>query len=517
MKNLPGDMGAQREGASSGQLNLGDLGLRTHLFILAALVVVFSATSAMIYRFRADTDKVVEASFHQDLRLLMLLPRMRANMRQEDLLTEFASKSSDPQWLARRARMIERVDDLSEKMNEGSNSAEISSLLRDFQKHWKIFIEDQELALPQKVSHNGRPAAAQNLTVAADLRSDLAEILTAMSYAAAAEIEKSKELLESSSLHRFFARTAVELLGALLIAFYLYIFIVTPVVDLEKAAREWTIGRPWALKTSHAIPEIRSLVASFSENTKKLNAQFNREKELNEFKTKLVTLVSHEFGNALAVIKNAAFLLEDRASAAEIKNNESFYRMIQSNADSLSDAVNNLMSMSRLEAGKLAVNFAEVRAEEILRRTIERLKLLADAKHLAIDLELPQSLEAVRADAATLSLVVSNLLSNAIKYTPANGRIAVGLTPEPGQPDFIRLYVKDTGIGIAPEDRTKILQGYFRAESGKRVTLRGFGIGLSLARQIIEAHGSALDLESSPGKGSRFSFLLPLWPRRIDL
>jgi signal transduction histidine kinase len=125
-------------------------------------------------------------------------------------------------------------------------------------------------------------------------------------------------------------------------------------------------------------------------------------------------------------------------------------------------------------------------------------------------LEFPDDLQWVRADQASLTLVVSNLLSNAIKYTPEGGRIVLGILSESSRPGFYRLYVQDSGIGVSEEDRAKILSGHFRSESGKKMTSKGFGVGLSLARQIVEAHGSAIEIEGGPGKGSRFSFLLPI-------
>ena len=233
--------------------------------------------------------------------------------------------------------------------------------------------------------------------------------------------------------------------------------------------------------------------------------------ELSKFKTDLVSVVSHEVGNALAVMKIAIYLLEQKLPPEWLKDSERLFDMILTNVDALTRAVQNLLSMGRLEAGKLATDFKATDAAEIIKSVLKGLELLCEQKGLRMTADLPADLKPVRADRASLTLVVSNLLSNAIKYTPANGRIDVGILPEVSRPGYYRLYVQDTGIGVPEEDRAKIMSGHFRSESGKKMTTKGFGVGLSLAKQIVEAHGSSIEIEGGPGKGSRFSFLLPIF------
>ncbi len=234
--------------------------------------------------------------------------------------------------------------------------------------------------------------------------------------------------------------------------------------------------------------------------------------EVNKFKTDLVSVVSHEVGNALSVMKVATFLLEERLPPQWLKENERFFEMIITNIDGLTGAVQNLLNIGRLEAGKLAIDFAAVDAEEILRSAIKRMELLYEKKALRVSLDLPEDLQPVRADHASLTLVISNLLSNAIKYTPEKGAIVLGILAEASRPGYYRLFVQDTGIGVSQEDRAKILSGHYRSESGKKMTPKGFGVGLSLAQQIIEAHDSGIEIEGGSGQGSRFSFLLQTCP-----
>jgi signal transduction histidine kinase len=234
--------------------------------------------------------------------------------------------------------------------------------------------------------------------------------------------------------------------------------------------------------------------------------------DLNRLKTNLVSLVSHEVGNGLLVMKLATTLLEENTPPEWRKENDRFFDMLLTNIDGLNRAVKNLLNLGRLEAGKLAIDFTPTDAAEILRSAVKCMELLCEKKALRVSVELPDDPQPVLADQACLTLAVSNLLSNAIKYTPENGRIVLGIIAEIPRPGYYRIYVEDTGIGVSVKDRAKILSGHYRSERGKKMTTEGFGVGLSLAQQLVEAHDSGIEIEGGPGKGSRFSFLLRMSP-----
>lgn len=237
-----------------------------------------------------------------------------------------------------------------------------------------------------------------------------------------------------------------------------------------------------------------------------------RAQDLNKFKTDLVALVSHEVGNALSVMRIATIMLAENIPAEWLKTNSRYFDMIQNNIDGLTGAVENLLNMGRLEAGKLAIDFGPVDAAEILTSVHKRMEVLCEQKSLRVTFDVPPGLPPVRADHAALTLVVSNLLSNAIKYTPDDGSIVLGIHAEASPPRHYRVFVQDSGIGVAESDRPKILGGHFRSEGGKKMTPKGFGVGLWLAQQLLEAHDSGIEIEGGPGKGSRFSFVLPGFP-----
>jgi signal transduction histidine kinase len=124
-------------------------------------------------------------------------------------------------------------------------------------------------------------------------------------------------------------------------------------------------------------------------------------------------------------------------------------------------------------------------------------------------LDFPNSPVPVNADPDALSVVMSNLIGNAFKYTPDGGTVTIRITTEPSAARA-RVSVEDTGIGISEADLAKITSGFYRTEGGRQAA-RGFGVGLKVTRELLESQHSKLEIDSAPGRGSTFSFQLPLW------
>ncbi|MBI4057109.1 MAG: response regulator [Elusimicrobia bacterium] len=242
----------------------------------------------------------------------------------------------------------------------------------------------------------------------------------------------------------------------------------------------------------------------------RLNHRYKKEFELSQLKTRLVSMLSHEFNNSLNVIQGAMILLQETESKTTPEKKEYLYEMIKRNIQSLSNMSTNLLNMGRIESGKFAINPKKTEFGNILKESMDHLEIFSKNKGLDISLNFPETPVSVKADPEALALVVTNLLSNAIKYTPDHGKITIGIIPDSINSNQVEIYFQDTGIGIAAEDREKIFTGYYRTKNSKLTTM-GFGVGLPLAKDILEAHGSILRVESAPGKGSRFFFTLPVW------
>lgn len=316
--------------------------------------------------------------------------------------------------------------------------------------------------------------------------------------------------VDSRARKRIFVEFAAGTLLCGGLALMLSRFIVRPIEVLSEYTHEWRPGQPWRCEVPSVSPEINRLSGRMKELMERVNEEYLKERDMNRLKSEFVSLVSHELNNALSVIHAASFSLEELDPEPHHEKRERMYRMIKAQTRSLSNAVGNLLNATRLESGMLALRRSRMEVGAALRAGLELLEILCEDKGLQVSLSLPDTPVSVYADPDALTLVITNLLSNAIKYTPQGGAVRVGLDREDGAGKFVRVFVEDTGIGIAPEEQERIFSGYYRSEMGKR-TAKGFGIGLSLAKTMIEAHGGRLELQSEPGKGSRFSFLLPIW------
>jgi signal transduction histidine kinase len=280
--------------------------------------------------------------------------------------------------------------------------------------------------------------------------------------------------------------------------------VVGPVLRLLAQASSWKLGEPWPADGEDAPVEVRDLMSAMSRMAGSLNEQYERERQTSRLKSQLVSGVSHEFNNALAVIHTAHALVQESAQPAEAAP---WHEMMEANIRALSAMATNLLNLGRLESGRFNLELSRVEPTPLLASALDRLAMLGRRKNLDIRLETQADLPAVSGDADALSLVVANLLTNAFKYTKEGGAVTLGARRRPEPDGRVEVFVQDTGIGIAPEEREKIFSGYYRTEQGKK-TAKGFGVGLALSRMILEAHGSRLELESEPGKGSRFFFAL---------
>ena len=172
-------------------------------------------------------------------------------------------------------------------------------------------------------------------------------------------------------------------------------------------------------------------------------------------------------------------------------------------ADRLADLIENLLDASRLQAGALKLNRAEVLLDQLAARLVEKFKTQTE-KHV-LSAEFPPGFPPVMGDEERLRQVLSNLLSNALKYSPG-GKVVVRGRVEPQQ---VVVSVSDEGPGIAAADLPRVFDRFYRADSDLTKRAKGAGLGLYLAKAVVEAHGGRIWAESPPGKGTTFSFSLP--------
>jgi signal transduction histidine kinase len=167
--------------------------------------------------------------------------------------------------------------------------------------------------------------------------------------------------------------------------------------------------------------------------------------------------------------------------------------------------VENLLSLARADGGAEAISFAPVSLELLLRRTGERWATPAQDASLTFNIEIPNGDLLVLCDESNILRLLSILAENAVKYTLPGGKITLFSTV---RPERISISVKDTGIGIPEKDRSRIFERFFRGNPEQLSPTAGSGLGLALAKWIADCHGTVLEADSEPGKGSCFSFSL---------
>ncbi len=239
-----------------------------------------------------------------------------------------------------------------------------------------------------------------------------------------------------------------------------------------------------------------------------------RERELDKMKTDFISVVSHELRTPLTSLKGYTDLLLSGAAGETTALQAEFLGIIQLSTTRLSNLINDILDISRIESGTLQIKHEPIDYQTIVADTLRLMKAAADAKQIYLDAALPEFIPPVRGDADKITQVLTNLVSNALKYTPEGGWVKVTL--EVHGEASVTTCVADSGIGITPEDQKKLFQKFFRADNTSTREAGGTGLGLVIAKTLIELMGGTIWLESepnpdNPNRGSRFYFTLPLF------
>ncbi len=230
-----------------------------------------------------------------------------------------------------------------------------------------------------------------------------------------------------------------------------------------------------------------------------------REVQADIAKTEFVSTVSHELRTPLTSIKGYTDLLMAGAMGPLTPGQTQFVSIIYNNANRLTALIDDLLDISRIESGRVKLEIQPLQIKDVVHEVAESLRAQIQAKGLVLEVQVPKNLPHVLGDRDRLTQVMNNLVSNAYRYTP-KGKVGIAVSEMPGA---LRVDVSDTGIGIAPEDQSKIWDRFFRAAHPLVEETGGTGLGLSIVRMFVEMHGGRIWVESEPGKGSTFTLVLP--------
>ncbi len=251
-----------------------------------------------------------------------------------------------------------------------------------------------------------------------------------------------------------------------------------------------------------------AMVESLEIKERELRERIAELQGLNRIKDEFVGMAAHDLRSPLAVVEMyASFVLEDPKSCLTAKERE-FLLVIKKQGRFMLDLINDLLDVTRIESGHLDLRLQARDWVEFVRRNADLNGALAARRGVAIEVDVagPEPW-VIPFDPNRMEQVLNNLLGNAVKFSPAGSRIVVGVRPDG---EFVRVSVVDRGPGIPTEELPALFKPFYRGSTPLPPGERGTGLGLPIARRIVEAHGGKIGVESQPGHGSTFWFTLPV-------
>jgi len=235
---------------------------------------------------------------------------------------------------------------------------------------------------------------------------------------------------------------------------------------------------------------------------------FTREMELARMKSDFVSTVSHEFKSPLTSIRQIAEMLHAGRVPSEDRR-QKYYDVLLEQSERLSLLTENVLSFAKMEEGKREFLFEQTEVGDLLSTIVSHIQDRVRHDGFAIETEVEPSLVPVKADASALTQAINNLIDNAVKYSGASKRIVIRAFNDE---QSLVIEVEDFGMGIKKEEMNKVFDRFYRGGDELTRTVKGSGLGLTLVKQIVEAHRGSVRVESEAGKGSLFSIELPLDP-----
>ncbi len=328
---------------------------------------------------------------------------------------------------------------------------------------------------------------------------------------------------------REYDRFRIYILGFLLgVGVFIFIYVkknlAMPVIRLRDAALQLEKGNYGIRVETKSRDEIGDLFRSFNEMAQALDAAFTEKRRLVErleearliaeaashAKSEFLANVSHELRTPLSAVIGFSEIMRDGMAGPVTEEQKEYLTDIMESGDHLLNLINDILDLSKIEAGKMELDTSEFDFRELIERCLIMFKEKIFRHNLNVSDEIDEGIGLVVADERRIKQVVFNLLSNAVKFTPDGGRITVSVRKLPGEPEQIECRVADTGPGIKQDDIARLFHAFEQLDNSLTKSHEGTGLGLALCKRIIDLHGGRIWVESEPGKGSRFIFTIPV-------
>ena len=238
-----------------------------------------------------------------------------------------------------------------------------------------------------------------------------------------------------------------------------------------------------------------------------ITRSFDRLAEANRMKSEFVSIVSHQLRSPLSNLKwTLDLLLSERVDLDDKKELE-YLKILEENTQRMGNLISDLLTVSRIEQGRFTPRKESISLDELINKVIEEAKVFSKAVNAEIIFKPGENLPKIFGDPSQIKMVITNLLDNAVRYTRNRGKIDIGLSQK-GKNLYFE--IKDNGVGIPQEDSKYIFQKFFRSQNVLKEQTNGSGLGLYIAKSIIDKAGGKIGFKSQQGSGSTFWFILPL-------
>ncbi len=251
-----------------------------------------------------------------------------------------------------------------------------------------------------------------------------------------------------------------------------------------------------------AAPELRELVDTVNWMGEKLQ-------ELDDMKAEFLAHVSHELRTPMASIQEGTHLLLDEIPGPLKADQRTTLLIMADSSRRLIHLISTILDLSKMEAGMMEYRIVPTELRRVADASVKKVQLLADSKHVQVFVEHPEERLWAKADSARIEQVLDNLLSNALKFSPEGSSVKIQITPDQ-KAGTLEVAVSDSGPGIAPEDLPHIFERFYQGKNKPKHAFAGSGLGLALAKKVVEAHGGRIWIESEIGKDTTIRFVLRL-------
>ena len=474
------------------------------LAIVALMAVVNLYALLQVHQLTALSTQLVSYHYPAIENAQLLITNLYSQLRSEKQYLAVR----DPIFLENFKAEGDQFHQIFAKVRTEETSAEGRKLLGDVSKLY----EEYQVLFRNSLHRGGRHAAGSGHE---RRREHLVDDITArlQTYIDLHEIKIGGVLSDSRSRAAYAEEITSELgvvtlLLALGLAGLTSYSILRPLRRLQEQFRQIGRGNFSESLNISAPRDLRSLVDTANWMRAKLQ-------ELDDMKSEFLAHISHELRTPLASMREGTHLLLDQIPGPLNNDQRQILRIMSDSSQRLIHLISTLLDLSKMEAGMMEYQIVPSELKRVAENSINKVRLLADGKHIQILSDFPSGQLWVPMDGARIEQALDNLLSNALKFGPTGGAVTLRLRID-NERNTVVLSVSDSGPGIPPEELSHVFDRFYQGKQLGGTTLAGSGLGLSFAKQVVEAHGGQIGIESEVGKGTTVHFLLPLAPARQD-